>query len=208
MKYQMNSTFTTGIFGRLFVSLFFLLSGLFTLPALSDSHSSNPMIKMQTSLGDITIETYPDAAPKTVENFIKYVEDGFYDGLIFHRVISGFMLQGGGFEESMKQRDTRAQIENEADNGLKNLVGTLSMARTSDPHSATGQFFVNLVDNAFLDHTGKNPQGWGYAVFGKVVEGLDVVEKIGAVSTGNVAGYSDVPIEPVTIEKASVVVSE
>ncbi len=163
------------------------------------------MIKMTTSLGDIEIELYPDAAPTTVKNFVDYVESGHFDGLIFHRVIPGFMIQGGGFTPDMKQRSTHSPIENEADNGLKNLVGTLSMARTNDPASATSQFFINLVDNAFLDFTAKTAQGWGYAVFAKVSKGMDVVEQIATMPTGNHAGHSDVPKESIVIEKAVVV---
>ncbi len=180
----------------------FLAGGLFT-SAYSDSHSTNPMLKLETSLGSISVELYEDKAPVTVANFLNYVDNGHFDGLIFHRVISGFMVQGGGFDETMKERDTVAPIQNEADNGLKNEVGTLAMARTGDPHSASGQFFINLVDNDFLNHTGKNQQGWGYAVFGKVTEGMDVVEAIGAVATGTVGRYSDVPLEPVVITSAT-----
>jgi peptidyl-prolyl cis-trans isomerase B (cyclophilin B) len=178
---------------------------LISQPAFSDTTGNKNMIKLTTSLGDILIQTYPDKAPETVKNFVEYVESGFYDDLIFHRVISGFMIQGGGFNSDMKQSKTRASIKNEANNGLKNDTGTLAMARTSDPHSATGQFFINLVDNSFLNHTGENSQGWGYAVFAKVTEGMDVVEKIGAVATGRVAGYGDVPLQPVVIEKAVIV---
>jgi peptidyl-prolyl cis-trans isomerase B (cyclophilin B) len=160
---------------------------------------------METSMGDIVIELDFDKAPKSAANFRQYVEDGFYDGLIFHRVISGFMVQGGGMDENMKEKETRAPIENEADNGLKNDCYTLAMARTMDPHSASSQFFINVKDNAFLNHSGKNPQGWGYAVFGKVVEGTDVVDKIKAVPTGRKGFHDDVPKEPVFIVKATVV---
>ena len=160
------------------------------------------MVKMTTTLGDIEIELYPDDAPVTVQNFIDYVESGHFDGLIFHRVIPGFVVQGGGFTPDMEQRSTRAPIVNEADNGLKNTVGTLSMARTPDPNSATSQFFINLVDNAFLDFTAKTQQGWGYAVFAKVVSGMDVVQQMAGVLTGNVKGHGDVPIDPIVIEKA------
>lgn len=193
-----------GAIGVGIVSIFLLLSGVLAVSVLSDSNA-NPMIKISTNKGDISIEMYPDKAPQSVSNFIEYTNAGFYDGLIFHRVISGFMIQGGGFVADMTQRATRAPIQNEADNGLKNLAGTLSMARTSAPHSATGQFFINLVDNAFLDHTAKNSQGWGYAVFAKVTAGMDVVASIGAVATGKVAGYGDVPLEPVIITKAAVI---
>jgi peptidyl-prolyl cis-trans isomerase B (cyclophilin B) len=163
------------------------------------------MIKMETSMGDIVIELDFDKAPKSAANFQQYVEDGFYDGLIFHRVINGFMVQGGGMDENMKEKETRAPIENEADNGLKNECYTLAMARTMDPHSASSQFFINVKDNGFLNHTGKNPQGWGYAVFGKVVEGTDVVDKIKGVPTGRNGYHDDVPVEPVFITKATVV---
>ena len=163
------------------------------------------MIKLTTSKGDIDIELDFDNAPKTAANFQQYVEDGFYDGKIFHRVIDGFMIQGGGFDADMNQAETRDPIENEADNGLKNLNGTLAMARTNDPHSASAQFFINVTDNQFLDHSGKNPQGWGYAVFGKVVGGMDTVEAIKAVATGSHGPHQDVPREPVVIESAKVV---
>jgi peptidyl-prolyl cis-trans isomerase B (cyclophilin B) len=162
------------------------------------------MIILQTNYGDITVELDFENAPKTCENFVSYVKDGFYDGTIFHRVINGFMVQGGGFTEDMNQKQTKAQIENEADNGLKNNIGTLAMARTQDPHSASSQFFINVADNGFLNHTGKNVQGWGYAVFAKVTDGMDVVEKIKAVKTGSAGMHQDVPVEPVIIEKATV----
>ena len=161
------------------------------------------MVKFETSLGEITLELFDDKAPNTVANFLKYVRMGHYDGTIFHRVIDGFMIQGGGMTPDMRaKRATNAPIENEADNGIKNEAYTLAMARTSHPHSATSQFFINVKNNAFLDHTAKTGQGWGYAVFGKVVEGHGVVNKIKAVPTGNKAGYSDVPISPVEIIKA------
>ncbi len=160
------------------------------------------MVIFKTNFGDIKIELDFENAPKTAANFKQYVEEGFYDGTIFHRVIDGFMVQGGGFEPGMKQKATREPIENEADNGLKNTVGTLAMARTMDPHSASAQFFINVKDNDFLNHSGKNMQGWGYAVFGKVSEGMDVVEKIKAVATTSAAGHQDVPAEDVIIEKA------
>ena len=160
------------------------------------------MVIFKTNFGDIKIELDFENAPKTAENFKQYVEEGFYDGTIFHRVIDGFMVQGGGFEPGMTQKSTRDPIENEADNGLKNTVGTLAMARTMDPHSASAQFFINVKDNDFLNHSGKNMQGWGYAVFGKVSEGMDVVEKIKAVRTTSAGGHQDVPAEDVIIEKA------
>lgn len=179
-----------------------------TLLALGMTACANadaPRVRLATSLGDIVIELDPAKAPATVENFLAYARDGFYDGLIFHRVIPDFMIQGGGFEDGMNQRTARAPIRNEADNGLLNLRGTIAMARTNDPHSATAQFFINLKDNAFLDFKAKNTQGWGYCVFGKVVEGLDVVDKIAAGKTVRVGPYSDVPEKTVTIKKAAVV---
>lgn len=160
------------------------------------------MIILQTNHGDITIELDFENAPNTAANFKQYVEDGFYDGTIFHRVIDGFMVQGGGFTPGMQQKATRDQIECEADNGLKNTVGTLAMARTSDPHSASSQFFINLKDNDFLNHSGKTSQGWGYAVFAKVVDGMDTVNAIKGVATTMAGGHQDVPAEDVVIEKA------
>jgi peptidyl-prolyl cis-trans isomerase B (cyclophilin B) len=163
------------------------------------------MIRLQTNFGDITLELDHEKAPKTAANFESYVRDGFYDGVIFHRVIDGFMVQGGGMEPGMKQKETKAPIENEADNGLTNDVGTIAMARTMDPHSASAQFFINVSDNAFLNHTGKDMQGWGYCVFGKVTDGMDVVNRIKAVKTTMVAGHQDVPVEDVIIEKAEII---
>jgi cyclophilin family peptidyl-prolyl cis-trans isomerase len=160
--------------------------------------SANPTVEMKTSQGTIVIELYRDKAPKSVDNFLQYVKDGFYNGTIFHRVIDGFMIQGGGFEPSMKQKSPRAPIENEAKNGLKNEVGTLAMARTGDPHSATAQFFINLVNNGPLDYPSRD--GWGYAVFGKVTQGMDVVNKIAKVATGNAGPHQNVPTTPVVIE--------
>ena len=162
------------------------------------------MITLHTNFGDITLELDFDKAPKTAANFKQYAEDGFYNGTIFHRVIDGFMIQGGGFTTDMAQKDTRDPIENEADNGLSNDNGTIAMARTMDPHSASAQFFINVKDNGFLNHTGKNSQGWGYCVFGKVTEGMDVVEKIKGVKTGNKAGHQDVPVDDVIIDKVTV----
>ncbi len=157
------------------------------------------MIKMDTNFGAITIELDAENAPLTVANFKQYIADGFYNNTIFHRVIPNFMIQGGGFNPGMIQKQTMDPIENEADNDLGNDRGTIAMARTNDPHSATAQFFINLKDNTFLNHSGKNPQGWGYCVFGKVTEGMDVVDKIAAVSTGNSAGHADVPVNDVVI---------
>lgn len=164
------------------------------------------MITLHTNYGLITIELDFANTPKTAENFLNYAKNGFYDGTIFHRVINGFMIQGGGFASDMKQKPTEKTIENEADKGQQNKRGTIAMARTSDPHSATAQFFINVADNNFLNHTAKSPNGWGYCVFGKVTEGMDVVDKIKAVTTTNRAGHQDVPVEPILIEK--VVVSE
>jgi peptidyl-prolyl cis-trans isomerase B (cyclophilin B) len=166
------------------------------------------MIRLTTTMGTIDIELDFDKAPKSAANFEQYVKDGHFDGTIFHRVINNFMIQGGGMLPDMSQKETRATIENEADNGLKNVKGTLAMARTNDPHSASSQFFINVADNAFLDHTSPTPQGWGYAVFGKVVNGMDVVEKMKAVTTGSRAGHQDVPLENIVIEKAEVVEAE
>ncbi len=158
--------------------------------------AANPQVELKTSQGVIVIELNAEKAPKTVENFLQYVKDGFYNGTIFHRVIDNFMIQGGGFEAGMKEKATRAPIQNEAKNGLKNVVGSIAMARTSDPHSASAQFFINTKDNPGLDYP--SPDGWGYAVFGKVVQGLDVVQKIGRVTTGR----QDVPQTPIVIESA------
>lgn len=166
------------------------------------------MIKLSTNMGDITIELDFDNAPKTAANFKQYVEDGFYDGKIFHRVINNFMIQGGGFDEDMSEGSTRDSVENEADNGLKNVMGSLAMARTQDPHSASAQFFINIADNDFLNHSGKNTQGWGYAVFGKVTEGMDVVDKIKTVDTTSKNGHQDVPAEAIIIESATVIDNE
>lgn len=162
------------------------------------------MITLHTNYGDITLELDFEKAPKTAANFKQYAEDGFYEGTIFHRIIDNFMVQGGGFDENMVQKKTRETIENEADNGLKNDTYTVAMARTMDPHSATAQFFINVKDNNFLNHTGKNAQGWGYCVFGKVVAGTEAVDKIKNVSTTTVAGHQDVPTQPVIINKVTV----
>jgi peptidyl-prolyl cis-trans isomerase B (cyclophilin B) len=163
------------------------------------------MVKLHTNHGTITLELDAEKAPKTVENFLQYVRDGFFDGTIFHRVIDGFMIQGGGFEPGMTQKPTRAAIENEASNGLKNDAYTIAMARTPNPNSATAQFFINVANNSFLNFTAPTPQGYGYAVFGKVVEGTDVVDKIKKVKTGNRAGHQDVPLEDVVITQAEIV---
>ena len=163
------------------------------------------MVKLHTTLGDITLELDSEKAPKTVENFLQYVKDGFFDGTIFHRVIDGFMLQGGGFEPDMTQKATRGMLDNEAANGLKNDAYTVAMARTPNPHSATAQFFINVSNNSFLNHTAPTPQGFGYAVFGKVVEGKDVVDAMKKVRTGSRAGHQDVPLEDIVITKAEII---
>jgi peptidyl-prolyl cis-trans isomerase B (cyclophilin B) len=161
----------------------------------------DPIVEVKTSLGTFVITLDPAHAPKSVENFLAYVDAKHYDGTIFHRVIPTFMAQGGGYDSSYEKRPTRAPVQNEADNGIKNTRGTVAMARTNDPHSATAQFFVNVVDNAFLDHTAKVDTGWGYAVFGRVTEGMDVVDKIKAVKTGSAGPFSkDAPLTPVVIE--------
>ncbi|HSM12657.1 MAG TPA: peptidylprolyl isomerase [Thermoanaerobaculia bacterium] len=160
-------------------------------------------VALETSKGTIVVELDSERAPKSVANFLAYVDAGFYDGTIFHRVIDGFMIQGGGFDAEMRQKPTREPVQNEADNGLRNDRGTIAMARTNDPHSATAQFFVNTVDNRALDHRSKDVRGWGYAVFGKVVEGMDVVDAIAKVRTTTRPPFADVPAETVTIVKAS-----
>lgn len=164
-----------------------------------------PYVELETTMGNIVIELNQEKAPNTVANFLQYVKSGHYDGTIFHRVIDGFMIQGGGMDANMTEKSTNAPIQNEADNGLKNEVGTIAMARTSDPHSATAQFFINVKDNSFLNFSGKNPQGWGYAVFGKVIEGMDIVNKIKGVPTGKYGFHADVPTTPVVITHAKVI---
>ena len=157
------------------------------------------MITLRTTMGDISIELDFDKAPISSANFLSYARDNFYKDTVFHRVINGFMIQGGGMTSDMQQKQTNDTIENEADNGLKNDIGTLAMARTADPHSASSQFFINVSNNDFLNHSGKNMQGWGYAVFGRVVEGMDVIEKIKSVPTGSAFGHQDVPVDPIEI---------
>ena len=164
-----------------------------------------PVVELDTNMGAIVIELNEEKAPKTVENFLNYVKSGQYDGTIFHRIIDGFMIQGGGMDAEMNEKPTNAPTENEADNGLKNDKGTIAMARTQDPHSATSQFFINVKDNDFLNHTGKNMQGWGYTVFGKVTSGMDVIEKMKGVPTGRFGMHADVPKEPVVINSATIV---
>lgn len=183
----------------LFFILFLMMTGCNAM-----NETTNPSITMKTNKGDVVIELYQDKAPKTVANILKYVEEGFYNGTVFHRVIPGFMIQGGGFTEDMSQKKTHAPVENEANNGLKNDVGTVAMARTPDPHSATAQFFINVKDNDFLNFSAPTSRGWGYCVFGKVTDGLDVVQSIEGVDTGNRAGHQDVPLEAVVIESVTV----
>lgn len=181
--------------------LFSALALLFSLSAAA----ANPRVELKTNMGNITLELYADKAPQSVENFLQYVKDGHYNGTIFHRVISSFMIQGGGFTPDFNQKQTRGPIRNEAGNGLKNTLGTVAMARTPDPHSATAQFFINTADNAFLNFTAPTQQGFGYAVFGKVVKGMEVVNKIARVATGTRPPHSDVPLKPVIIERAVII---
>ena len=178
--------------------LAFATAASLAFPALA----ANPTVELKTSQGDIVVEVFADKAPKSAENFVQYVKDGFYDGTVFHRVIDGFMVQGGGFDANMNQKATRAPIENEARNGLRNEVGTLAMARTADPHSASSQFFINLVANTALDYPSRD--GWGYAVFGKVVKGLDVVQAIAKQPTANRGFHQNVPVEAVIVNSARV----
>lgn len=176
-----------------------------TNPQGKTTMSTSPRVKLETNMGDIVIELDAAKAPKTAANFVDYVKDGFYNGTVFHRVMDGFMIQGGGFEPGLKQKPTKAPIDNEANNGLKNDKYTIAMARTNDPHSATAQFFINVADNDFLNHTAPTPNGWGYAVFGKVVSGTEVVDKIKGVKTGNSGFHQNVPTQDVIINKAVIV---
>ncbi len=185
---------------QIFLIVFILL---FTIT--SNIQAETTMVKMDTNQGTIMLELDADNAPNTVANFLTYAKEGFFDGTIFHRVISNFMVQGGGFTEDMNQKTVRDPIKNEANNGLKNDNGTIAMARTGDPHSATAQFFINVKDNDFLNFSSETAQGWGYAVFGKVTEGMDIVEKIKATETTTKGPYQDVPVEPIIIEKVSIV---
>ena len=204
------------VFGRFAITLrlkvMLLAIGVFSLicgSALADQYQGDKvMVEMTTSKGVIELELDAKNAPITVANFLEYVKSGHYDGTIFHRVIPGFVIQGGGLQSGMTEKATGTPIENEADNGLKNLTGAICMARTNEPHSATSQFFINLKDNSFLDHTEKSATGWGYAVFGRVTSGMDVVEAIAAVPTGNAGYHSDVPLEDIVLEKAVVSESE
>ena len=178
-----------------------LLAALFAC-FITFTAQANPQVEIKTNRGIIVLELNAERAPKSVENFLGYVKSGFYNGTIFHRIIDNFMIQGGGFTPDMNQKKTTTTVENEAKNGLKNLAGTIAMARTPAPHSASSQFFINLKDNSFLDYPGQD--GWGYAVFGKVVQGMDVVQKLGKVATGNAAGHQNVPTSPVIIEDVKV----
>lgn len=174
-------------------------------PAPAPAAAPNPRVALETTKGKIVIELFADKAPKTVKNFLDYVKAGHYNGTIFHRVIADFMVQGGGFTPDMTEKPTRAPVQNEADNRVLNQRGTVAMARTPDPHSARGQFFINLKNNGFLNHTAKTSQGWGYTVFGQVVEGMEVVDSIATVQTTTKGTYGDVPVQPILIQKATVV---
>jgi cyclophilin family peptidyl-prolyl cis-trans isomerase len=182
----------------------FLVAASLVLAAMpAAARAQAPQVTLETNQGTIVLELYPDKAPATVANFLEYVKSGFFDGTVFHRVIDGFMIQGGGFTADLVKKDTRGPVKNESENGLGNERGTIAMARTQDPHSATAQFFINSADNRnFLDH-GKTAQIWGYAVFGKVIQGLEVVDKISKVATGTKNGMQDVPVQPVVIVKAT-----
>lgn len=184
--------------------LFALLLALLITPA---ALAANPKVELKTSLGAVVIELYPENAPKTVENFVQYVKSGFYDGTIFHRVIPGFMAQGGGFTPNFQQKPTRPAIRNEAGNGLRNAVGTVAMARTADPHSATAQFFINVADNDFLDFKSPDDKGYGYTVFARVTSGMDVVQKMLRVPTATVGPHQNVPRQPIIIERARLIES-
>ena len=187
------------------VTLILCLGGVLALAGQAQAADPDPAVKLETSLGDIVVRLDARKAPISTANFVQYVKSGFYDGTVFHRVIKNFMIQGGGFTPDLKQKSARASIRNEADNGLKNKKYTIAMARTGEPHSATAQFFINTKDNDFLDFKSQTPQGWGYAVFGKVVKGQEVVDKIAAVTTGKKGYYDDVPMENVIIKKAVIV---
>lgn len=181
------------------IRLGLLLIALLTTPV---ALAANPKVELKTTLGTVVIELYPENAPKTVENFVQYVKDGFYDGTIFHRVIPGFMAQGGGFTPNFQQKPTRSAIRNEAGNGLRNATGTVAMARTADPHSATAQFFINVAENDFLDFKSPDDKGYGYTVFGRVTTGMDVVQKMLQVPTASVGPHQNVPRQPIVIERA------
>ena len=188
----------------LIIGLILLILGIIWLVPLLEKEKEIKVVTFETTMGSIVIELFEDDAPITTKNFLDYANSGFYDGTLFHRVIPGFVIQGGGLETGMKNKSGNAPIENEANNGQKNLKWSLSMARTSDPHSATSQFFINLENNSSLDHTAETPQGWGYAVFGTVIEGFETVEAIAAVATGSSGGHQDVPLEDITVQKTKV----
>lgn len=190
---------------RLTVLLFSLLFGL---SAAAWADDNNPRVRLVTSMGEVVLQLDRAKAPKTVENFLRYVQDGFYNGTVFHRVIDGFMVQGGGFTPEMTQKSTRPPVMNEADNGLRNTIGTIAMARTNDPHSATAQFFINVGNNDFLDFREKTPRAWGYAVFGRVVSGMEVVKAIKDVPTTTVGPHQNVPQQPIIIQQAVIVTSD
>jgi len=196
---------------NMFVSRLVVVCAAFMLGASAlfcqAAAAANPVVEMVTSLGKVKIELFAEQAPKTVENFLQYTKDRFYDGTVFHRVIPGFMVQGGGFTPDMKQKKTREAITNEAQNGLKNQKGTLAMARTPNPHSATAQFFINVAENDFLNFTGPTQRGFGYCVFGRVTQGLDIVDKIVTVPTGNRGGHQNVPLQPIVIQSMRIVSS-
>jgi peptidyl-prolyl cis-trans isomerase B (cyclophilin B) len=194
----MSSTRLSLLFAALMTPL------LMTITSMSMAAEQAPRVRLETTLGNIVLELDREHAPATVDNFLAYVNDGFYDGTIFHRVIDGFMIQGGGYTADFSRKETRPPIKNEADNGLKNTLGSIAMARTSDPHSASAQFFINVADNAMLDHKAPDARGWGYAVFGRVAEGMDVVDKIRVQATGVQAGFRDAPKKTITITRAVV----
>ena len=183
-----------------------LLTIALTLSFSITGYAANPQVEIKTNLGSMVVELYPDKAPKTVDNFLRYVKDGHYRDTVFHRVIPGFMIQGGGFDKTLAQKPTRAPVENEASNGLRNDAGTIAMARTSDPHSATAQFFINVSNNAFLNHTSPTSQGYAYTVFGKVIRGMDVAEKIARTPTGRRGPFpGDVPMSDIVIEETRLI---
>jgi peptidyl-prolyl cis-trans isomerase B (cyclophilin B) len=192
------------IYGKLALWGLTILALIMVFGTPARAERSHPLVRLETSLGEITLELYPDKAPATVANFLQYVRAGFYDGTIFHRVIKNFMIQGGGLDVHLNEKPTREPIKSEADNGLTNQPYTVAMARLFDPDSASSQFFINVADNKFLNHTANTSEGWGYAVFGKVVQGREVVDKIKAVPTGDRDGYQNVPLTPVVIIKARV----
>jgi peptidyl-prolyl cis-trans isomerase B (cyclophilin B) len=194
----MSSTRLSHLFAALMTPL------LMTITSMSMAAEQAPRVRLETTLGNIVLELDREHAPATVDNFLAYVNDDFYDGTIFHRVIDGFMIQGGGYTADFSRKETRPPIKNEADNGLKNTLGSIAMARTSDPHSASAQFFINVADNAMLDHKAPDARGWGYAVFGRMAEGMDVVDKIRVQATGVQAGFRDAPKKTITITRAVV----